>query len=329
MAGRDTNGKQAVDFKGVPITGYRNWVFQNDDGEQYPQRGVGLTADISARFADAATEFIRSQPKKPFFLHVNFTAPHDPLIMPPGYENTYQPGAMPLPANFLPKHPFDHGNLTGRDEQLLPWPRPAPLVHAVTAVYYAVVSHMDAQIGRIMAALRETRQLDNTIVIFTSDHGIALGSHGLRGKQNMYEHTIGVPLIFYGRGIPRGGQRHAQVYLRDLFPTACALAALEPPPTADGKSLVRVLNGTQTQVYPFVVGYYRDKQRMLRTRQWKLIHYPQIARTQLFDLRADPQEMHDLAQSPAHAATKACLLGQLSAWQRAAGDPLASTHDAP
>ena len=311
--------KDAVDFKGFQITGYRGWVFQSDDGRLFPEKGVGLTPDISRHFADAAIELIRRRPAKPFFLHVNFAAPHDPLIMPPGYEDKYNPQDMPLPPNFLPQHPFDHGNFDGRDEKLLPWPRTEDIVRRTTAMYYAVVSHMDAQIGRILDALDETGQADNTIVIFTSDHGIALGSHGLRGKQNMYEHTVGVPLILRGPGVPRGKRRDAQVYVRDLFPTACEMAALEIPKTVEAKSLVPVLDGRQTEIHSHVVCYFRDKQRMIRTDRWKLIHYPHIDRWQLFDLANDPRELKDLSDDPTQADTIDSLRQKLAAWLKEAG----------
>ena len=280
---------------------------------------MGLTPDISRRFADAAIELIRRRPAKPFFLHVNFTAPHDPLILPPGYEGKYRPEDMPLPPNFLSEHPFDHGNFLGRDEQLLPWPRTQSIVRRTTAMYYAVVSHMDQQIGRILKALDETGQADNTVVIFTSDHGIALGSHGLRGKQNMYEHTVGVPLILRGPGVPRGERREAQVYLRDLFPTACELVGLEVPTTIGGKSFVPVLDGQQTEIYPHVVCYFRDKQRMIRTDRWKLIHYPHIDRWQLFDLATDPFELKDLSTDPTQADRIDSLRQKLAAWLKQAG----------
>jgi arylsulfatase A-like enzyme len=179
------------DYHGRPVTGYRGWIFQDDEGNRFPEKGVGLVPNISAVIADAAIELVRREPQRPFFLHVNFTAPHDPLLMPPGYEGKYDPKKIPLPPNFLPWHPFDHGNLEGRDEKLLPWPRTPRDVREDLAVYYAVISHMDEQIGRILEALEQSGQADRTIVIFTSDQGLAMGSHGLRGKQNMYEHTAG------------------------------------------------------------------------------------------------------------------------------------------
>ncbi len=320
MGGGGRWAKDAVDFKGTKVTGYRGWVFQTDEGEKFPEKGVGLTPDISRQFADAAIEFVRRRPQRPFFLHVNFTAPHDPLLLPPGYEHKYRAQDMPLPANFLPQHPFDHGNFAGRDEQLLPWPRTEQMVRRVTAAYYAVISHLDEQIGRMLAALDDTGQAGRTVVIFTSDQGLAVGSHGLRGKQNMYEHTIGVPLVVRGPGIPSGQRRDAQVYLRDLFPTACELADIEVPPTVQGKSLVPVLDGRQTSVYPHVICYFRDKQRMIRTDRWKLIHYPQIDRWQLFDLSADPFETTDLSQREEHADLVSELRHKLAAGLRELGE---------
>src|SRR5690606_1131724 len=120
------------------------------------------------------------------------------------------------------------------------------------ATCYAILSHLDEQIGRILAALKETGQFENTLILFTSDHGLALGSHGLLGKQNMYEHTVNVPLILHGPGVPRGKRFAAQCYLRDLFPTACDLAGVAVPDTVQGKSLVPVLRGEAKEVYPFV-----------------------------------------------------------------------------
>ena len=312
----------SVDYRGTPITGYRGWVFQDDTGKKFPDKGVGLTPDISREFADAAIRFIRRRPEKPFFLHVNFTAPHDPLLVPPGCKNMYDPAKLPTPPNFLPKHPFDHGNLQGRDEKLLPWPRTPEMVRADLAVYYAVITHMDQQIGRILAELKASGLVENTIVIFTSDQGLAMGSHGLRGKQNMYDHTIGVPLVVCGPPIPAGRRVDAQCYLRDLYPTICELAGIATPKTVQGHSLLPLLRGKVKELYPCTFGYFRNLQRMVRTDRWKLIHYPQISRVQLFDLHKDPYEMKDCSADPACADVLRKLKDQLRAFQKQVGDPL-------
>ena len=229
-----------LDWKGFPITGYRGWIFQNDDrSEMYPELGVGVTPDISAKFADAAIDIIGHHSDKPWFCHVNFTAPHDPLMIPPGMEGKYSAKDIPLPENFLPVHPLDHGNFDGRDEALLAWPRTEEAVRDLLRVYYSVIEDMDAQIGRILEALEASGQLENTIIIFTSDHGIACGSHGLRGKQNTYEHTINVPQGGWSE-VPAGEQTNAQIYLRELTQQLLELAkGLSPnqsPPRASPAS---------------------------------------------------------------------------------------------
>ena len=156
------------------------------------------------------------------------------------------------------------------------------------AVYYAVISDMDAQVGRIIESLKATDQFENTIVIYSSDHGLGVGSHGIRGKQNMYEHTINVPLIFAGPGISQNKTTTAQVYLRELYPTVCDLTGITIPESVEGKSFAGVLTNTKQRHHAQVFGYFRDKQRMIRTDQWKLVWYPEIDRTQLFDMENDP-----------------------------------------
>jgi len=318
-----------LDCHGRPVTGYRGWLFQANDRQLFPDQGVGLTPDISAAFADAAIRFLQTRSNRPFLLHVNFTAPHDPLLMPPGCDRLYDWQAMEVPANFAARHPFDHGNLRGRDEQLLPWPRTRDDVRKDLAVYYAVISDLDAQVGRILAALDQLHGQRETVVIFTSDHGLAMGSHGLRGKQNMYEHTIRVPLVLRGPGIPVDTRREALCYLRDLFPTICDLCGVPVPESVDGRSLVEIVRGEQKSVRDALFGYFRDKQRMVRTDRWKLIWYPHLDRWQLFDLKADPHEMQDLSQSPRHAKTLTALRKRLQAFQQEMGDPLCDEQDAP
>lgn len=314
-----------TDWKGFPVTGYRGWVFQSMDGrERHPEQGVGLTADISARFADAAIGVLSEVGKEPWFLHVNFTAPHDPLIMPPGYDGRYSADKMQLPPNFLPEHPFDHGNARGRDEELLAWPRTPEAVRDLLRVYYSVIEDLDQQVGRILQALADSGQADNTLVIFASDHGMAVGSHGLRGKQNMYEHTINVPLIIRGPNIAPNSKSDAQVYLRELYPTTCELAGIPVPDSVTATSFAGVLTGRVASHHERIYGYFTDSQRMIRTDRWKLIRYPQADRWQLFDLQADPHETKNLAADPKHHQTFKRLREQLQTWRERMNDPVSS-----
>jgi len=306
--------------KGRPITGYRNWTFKTDSGTVELEKGVGLTALTDKHIADGALQFLKRKTDKPFFLHVNFTGPHDPLIYPPGYKDKYTSAKMKLPGNFMPRHPFDHGNFDSRDERLLPWPRTKADVLDELAVYYAVVDHIDRQVGRMLAQLRADERLANTVVVFTSDHGLAVGSHGLMGKQNMYAHSIRVPFIISGPDIPRGRRTDAFCYLRDLYPTTCELAGIAIPKTVRARSLKPILTGQAEAVHELAFGYFRDVQRMVRDDRWKLVWYPTIQKTQLFDLQNDHLERHNLAEAPIHRVRREYLRERLRAWLTSQGD---------
>ena len=184
------------------------------------------------------------------------------------------------------------------------WP-PGPVpprssAHHLTD-YYGVITYLDMQIGRILQALKDQGVYDDTIIVFSSDHGLAIGSHGLFGKQNIYEDGMKVPLIFTGPGI-RPGRTAAFAYLFDIFPTLADLAALTAPAGLGGRSLAPVIRGQSEGVREAVFLAYRDVQRSIRQGDWKLIRYPQINRSQLFNLKDDPAETRDLAADPASAS---------------------------
>lgn len=286
------------DWKGMDVTGYRGWVFQSDDRKIRPEEGVGLTSDISEKFTAAAIKFLKRRSKRPFFLHVNYTAPHDPLLLPANSEYHYDPKQISLPPNFQSEHPFDHGNAGGRDEVLFRLPRTPEQTRSGLAIYYSVIQQLDAAIGSLVHSLQEEGLERNTLLIFTSDHGLAMGSHGLRGKQNMYEHSVGVPLIFVGPEIPSNTSTHAQCYLRDLYPTICDYADVEIPDSVQGRSLLPILVGQENSVYQAVFASFKDSQRMIRTRRWKYVKYPLVNKEQLFDLTTDPHEINNLAEQP-------------------------------
>ena len=306
---------------GRKVTGYTGWTFKDNDGKYFPDDTVGLTPETDARIADGAIAVIRKHGAEPFFLHVNFTAPHDPLLWPRGIEPRVDAASLTLPKNFRAEHPFDHGNLTGRDEVIVPAPRTAEDVKRERAVYFTLVENVDTQAGRIIRALEEAGVMDRTLIIFSSDHGLALGSHGLMGKQNQYEHTIGVPLIIAGPAVRAGARATAQCYLRDLFPTVCEITGTAVPPSVQGRSLAAVLRGGSVENYPAIYGRYTDTQRMMRTADgWKLIWYPKIARQQLFHVSEDPDELRDLAQDRSEEKRLQQMMSDLQAWLREQGD---------
>jgi arylsulfatase A-like enzyme len=278
-------------------------------------------------FADAAIRLLkRPRGDRPFCLYVAFTTPHDPRSAPSEFRQRYDPANVPVPKNFLPQHPFDNGELRVRDERLLPWPRAADAIRREIADYSATLSATDAQIGRILTSLKETGQFDHTIIVFCGDNGLALGSHGLLGKQNLYEYSMRLPLLIAGPGLPKGKRAEAFCYLLDLCPTVCELAGVAPPSGSQGRSLVPLLRGRQRELRGSIFTAYRHLQRAVRDERWKLIHYPELGRWQLFDLRADPEELRDLAYEPKHTRQLRKLQRELANQQGLLGDPLAPAH---
>lgn len=210
----------------------------------------------------------------------------------------------------------------GRDENLGAWPRTEAMIRDQLAEYYGLITHMDEQIGRILAALQQTGQADNTIIVFAADNGLALGSHGLLGKQSVFEHSMRTPLIVAGPGIPGGKSTTAFTYLFDLFPTLCDVLAVQPPTDLAGESLRPVWEGKRERVRDSVFLPFLQLQRAVRDDRWKLIAYPKIGHWQLFDLQTDPHETTDLIDRPEHAPHVARLQKLMREWQTKVGDTL-------
>ena len=293
------------------------------DGTLTPVRaGKKFSSEL---FADSVIEFLQHHDgKKPFFAYAAFTAPHDPRMPPEPQLKHYYAHKPPMPPNFLPQFPFDNGHMTTcRDENLAAWPRTEALIRDQLAEYYGMITHLDGQIGRILKVLKETGKADNTIIIYSADNGLALGSHGLLGKQNVFEHSMRVPLIFAGPGIPSGKSTRAFTYLLDVFPTICDVLGLAPPGGLEGESLRPLWEGKKEKVRDSVFLPFIQIQRAVRDERWKLIAYPQIGHLQLFDLQADPDERTNLIDSPEHAAQVPRLLELMKQWQARAGDTLA------
>lgn len=257
----------------------------------------------SERHADAVLKFLGERAKdKPFYVYLAPPIPHDPRVAAPEFMGRYSAKDVVLSPAFMPLHPFDNGEMTVRDENLAPWPRTVEDTKQQTADYYACVTGLDHHIGRIIERLRSEGQLENTIVVFSGDNGLSLGEHGLFGKQNLYEFGgMHVPLVIAGPGIPKG-KTGAFVYLMDLLPTFSELAGAKTPEGVEGKSLVPVIKGSESKVRDVLYTAYKNCQRAVRNERWKLIRYPLVNVTQLFDLSVDPLELENLADKPEHAA---------------------------
>lgn len=254
-------------------------------------------------FAEEAVGYLEGDTgERPFFLSLAFMAPHDPRSMPPEYLRLYDPDSIPLPENFMHEHPFDIGHKTIRDEKLAPFPRTEEDTRRQISEYYAMITHLDDRIGDIIAKLKQRGQYENTLIVFAGDNGLALGRHGLFGKQNLYDHSVRVPLIFAGPGIPENRRSSAYVFLMDIFPTLCDIIGAEIPESVESVSFIRALTGDESTCREHLYTAYVDSQRAVRRDEWKLIRYNIRGRIhhQLFNIAADPMETANLFYSSDH-----------------------------
>ena len=250
----------------------------------------------STIIADSSVRFLEQAPKdRPFFLYAAFLAPHDPRSMPERFRRMYEQREIPLPVNFLPEHPFEFGAHDLRDERLAPYPRTEADTREQTADYYAMITHLDYEVGRILDALEQRGDRENTLIILISDNGLCMGSHGLFGKQNLYEESVRVPMVLQGPGIT-AGTCDSFVYLFDLYPTIGSFLGLPIPASVQGKSFASLFQDPRQPHRESLYFAYRNSIRAMCDGRYKMICYntPE-SHTQLFDLENDPWEMNDLS----------------------------------
>jgi choline-sulfatase len=255
---------------------------------------------------------------EPFFMYLAFNAPHDPRQSPEAYVNRYPLDSIRLPANFQKVHPYADAMGCGpqlRDEKLAPFPRTPYAVKIHRQEYFAIITHMDAMIGRILDALDSTGKAENTWIFFTADHGLAVGQHGLMGKQNLYEHSVRVPFIVVGPGVSQNQRIDRAVYLQDIMPTTLELAGVKKPNHVEFHSILPMLGGEESP-YESIYGAYLDKQRSIRTDRYKLIVYPKAGKRSLFDVRNDPLETNDLIDEESMKPVAQRLFARLQSLQR-------------
>lgn len=287
----------------------------------------GSDAEGSAWHAEQVLDYLKQreseEDERPFLIYLGFSHPHDtrdgkpellakygavnhddPSTPPPG--NDQQP---PLPVNYLPAHPFPHGHPDLRDEVAVSgvWKRrDEPTIRNELGREFACGENIDVQIGRVLDRLQAMGELENTYVIYTADHGMAIGRHGLQGKQSLYEHTWRVPFIVKGPGIKAGSRANGNIYLLDLLATLCDLAGINPPDSNEGISFVPVLRGKQATVRDVLYGVYsggtKPGMRCVKQGDWKLIKYDvldgKVRETQLFNLAENPHELLEQHHDP-------------------------------
>lgn len=280
-----------------------------------------VLGDDALAFIDLAKEG-----EKPFFMYLAFNAPHDPRQSPKKYVDMYPLDKISVPASFQSEYPYkDEVGCSPvlRDEALAPFPRTEYSVKVNRQEYYAIISHMDHEIGRILDALEASGKADNTYVFFTADHGLAVGNHGFMGKQNMYDHSIRPPLLVSGPNVPKGERIEAAVYLQDIMASSLEIAGVQKPDYVKFSSLLPFLKGDRkSSFYSSIYGAYVNEQRMIRNDTYKLIIYPKIPVLRLYDMKNDPLELNDLMDQPGYSALVSELLKEFKDLQEEYYDTL-------
>ncbi len=299
--------------------------YKSNEVTERPGDHVTCGKHSTDNIADASISFIDNyDSENPFYMYVSFLAPHDPRTMPKKYLDMYKDRKVSLPDNFTGGHPFDNGELYVRDEQLAPFPREQEDTVRQIKEYYAMITHVDDRIGDLVKALERKGIMEDTIIVFAADNGLAVGRHGLFGKQNLYEHSIRVPLIFSGPGIPENVRTNSYVYLLDIFPTLCELAGIDIPESVEGESFRKVFADPDQQCREQLYLVYKDCQRGVKDKQFKLVEYVvngQNTMTQLFDFVNDPSELKNLAFDPAYRGKVEELRGSLMKFKEDWNDP--------
>ena len=323
------NGKSEEEIRSV---GYNRPLNENDTAWSPTDKKFGgfwqdgkhwseVLKDDALGFIDKA-----KASEKPFFMYLAFNAPHDPRQAPQEYLDMYALENISVPKSFLPVYPFKDSIGNGpdlRDEALAPFPRTEYAVKKHLQEYYAIITHLDAQIGAILDGLDSSGKAENTYIIFTADHGLSVGRHGLLGKQSLFDHSIRVPFMILGPNIPQGKKVDVDIYLQDAMATSLELAGIQKPGYVYFNSVLNLTNETKAGApYGVIYGAYVDVQRMIRKDGYKLIVYPKLQKILLFDLKNDPHEMDDLAELPEHQERVNSMFKELLELQKRMNDPL-------
>ena len=257
--------------------------------------GVHSTDLFTEKALEKLEELGGQKEDQPFFLYLSYLAPHDPRTMPEEYQNLYPADRIPLPASFVSTHPFEIGIESIRAEHLAAYPRKEQEIRQHIADYYAMISHLDYNVGLLLRKLEEMNLWEDTLIIFTGDNGLAVGSHGYMAKQSHYEHSIRVPLMMAGAGIPEGKRIDSYVYLLDIYPTVCQWLGIEIPDSVEGIGMKPLIDGSASMLRESLYFAYEDLIRSVKWNGYKLIRYQKAPdHPQLFCVDRDPDETDNL-----------------------------------
>ncbi|MBD2843829.1 arylsulfatase [Paenibacillus sp. IB182496] len=313
------------------VSDYQQWFDRNKTGDYgIVDHGVDWNSWISRPFhapeflhptnwtAQTSLRFLQERdPQRPFFLMMSFCRPHSPYDPPAYYYDLYMNKQLPAAAigdwaarHDVPRDAANHNAWRGRrsDEE----------IRRARAGYYGAVHHIDHQIGLVLNYLTRTRQMNDTLVIYLSDHGDMLGDHHLWRKTYAYEGSAHIPLIVRqpGRmGRPQRSIVDEPAVLQDIMPTILETAGLDIPSEVTGRSLLPLIGGEAADWREYVHGEhstcYADEQetQYVTDGRMKYVWLPRLDEEQLFDLEADPGERRDVSGDPAYA-------GQLAQWRQ-------------
>jgi choline-sulfatase len=260
---------------------------------------------------DRGLAFIEQQPHnatKPWAAYIGVHMPHPKFTAPQKYFDMYPPEKVPLPN--IPSGYLENLHLVfqiQRNFSLMSTPIPEERIRRARTAYYGMITELDEYLGSVIDALEKQGTLENTIFIYTSDHGEMLGEHGLWLKRTLYEGSARVPMIIAGASLPAGKVIDDPVSHVDLIATLLDLGGMQRPQGVRGKSLLPLIAGDSNAAPPFVygechtegncTGYY-----MIRKGDWKYLYFSFYGNSQLFNLREDPGELNNLAGRPETAS---------------------------
>jgi arylsulfatase A-like enzyme len=280
--------------------------------------------DETAFFARAAIDFLKAQAGRPFFLHVNFRRPHHPFDPPAPFDEMYAGSAFPASHrrdgemdDKPPSHRQSLERTNGFDLRTMT----ASDLERIKRYYYGMISLNDKYIGRVVAALAALQLSERTVIVLTADHGEMLGDHGLLFKAGyMYDEVVRAPLIVRAPGRLTAGRRvRGMSEAIDILPTVLELLGIRPSPRIQGRSLLPSFEGKGTgreEVHAEFPGT-----KMIRTSDWKLVHYVRAPYGELYDLREDPHELYNLHGDPGHARIRSEMESRLADWLVESQDP--------
>ncbi len=297
-----------------PRKGMRNGVVEAGPGDS-------TYVDYDVNIADHTEQWLQRQvahpDAKPWVLFASFVCPHPPYVAPPELYDMYPLDQIPLPVQSRPDERPLHPSIV-ETRRVMNWEQPLSEeeIRRMAAAYYGCCTHLDRQVGRVLAALEASGLAESTRVLYTTDHGESMGRRGLWGKFTMYEESAAIPLILAGPDVPRGCVTNDPVTLVDCYQTILECAGLrldDDERQLPGSSLWPIAAGEQLDRAAFSEYHAvatRSASYMLRRGKMKYIHYVGDP-PQLFDLEADPDETRDLADVPSSAAVLSGLEAEL------------------